>query len=563
MTRKWYSIAKAEYLISTSSLRDHRTKTLGALFIFGLLWAILIAPITIGIIINSVIPLVYFQPLLFTFLPGILRSVMFFLWIILLIIPLSRALQEMRIGQWEILLSNDVKTRDILTGTFLGKIPLYGLLVMYIAPPLLAILFLAFEVILLGQVLIYLVLFGMILSTIWLSNFITAAIQAKLGESAHGKELANGLAILLAIVSIIPIYGIMFFSQQMSVILGLNVFLLLPFTWPADMISWLTLIFSQITLTPAYWGSVLQILQLDLVISTALFAIFGLACIITGLLTADRIFTYNIGARTEQISTVKGENAFYRGIRKLLSGSFGALVVISLKDFLRKASNLARIAYGIILAVALPLVLMQVMIGIGDAEGFDFMMLVMVTGIGMALIGSFTFGGTAFMESKDQLWIIQSTPSGTSRYVKARIISAFLIALPLCIIPAVVITFLAAADLQTFVFFLGYGYLVICGAIVFSTGVTAWNPHYENTKSPEHQMNVIITTMGVQFLLFAPIMISLISDLLGFHFWDLLITTIGSAGLPFAFALIGLLALALVGSVTLILGVKRLAQPEV
>ena len=348
----------------------------------------------------------------------------------------------------------------------------------------------------------------------------------------------------------------------MTAILGMNVFLLFPFTWPADMLSWLIIQFNQIGLSVEQILIYRQILQLDFSMSTALFTVFGLSCVGIGLLSADRIFTYNIGARTEQVTTVKGENIVYRGIRKLNSGSFGALVVICTKDFFRKASNLSKIAYGIILAVVLPIVMSQVMITIGDTTGVDMMTLMLMGGVGLALIGSFTFSGTAFMESKDQLWIIQSTPSGVSRFIKARLVSSFIIAIPLSIIPALVISFLAAQGLTVLLFFLLYGYIVICGAILFAVGVTALNPNYEDTKSPEHQMNVITTTMGVQFALFAPMIITMVGDIFGFPLFDFLRSTVGSAGIPFAFALIGLVTLLTIGGFTIFIGANRLAKPE-
>jgi hypothetical protein len=403
----------------------------------------------------------------------------------------------------------------------------------------------------------------MILTTIWLANLITAAIQAKLGESSRGKDIANGVAILLAIVSIVPIYGIMFFSQQFSVILGLDVFLLFPFTWPADVISWITIHSSQIGFSVDQLLVFQQILHFDLLISTALMSIFTFAVVGIGLVSADRIFTYNIGARTEQVTTITGENLIIRGLRKLAPGSFGSLVVTCFKDFFRRASNLSKIAYGIILAVVLPFIMSQIMFNIGDTGGFDMMGLIMVGGIGMAMIGGFTFSGTAFMESKDQLWIIQSTPSGTARYVKARLVSALIIALPLGLIPALVMTLISGGTLELFLFLVGYGYVVIAGAIMFGTGVTAWNPYYEDTKSPEHQMNVIITTMGAQFALFAPIMISMFGDMAGLPFWDMIRNAVGITGMPYAFALISMVSLLIVGSLALVIGVKRLSRPEI
>jgi len=140
---------------------------------------------------------------------------------------------------------------------------------------------------------------------------------------------------------------------------------------------------------------------------------------------------------------------------------------------------------------------------------------------------------------------------------------AFIIAIPLSIIPALVNTFLSATGFETLIFLLIYGYIVICGAIIFATCVTAWNPNYENTKSPEHQMNVIITTMGVQFTIFAPIMISILGDILGLPFWDLIRDTFGIAGMPYAFALISLGSLFIVSGLALLVGTKRLTQPEV
>ncbi|MDO8056535.1 MAG: hypothetical protein Q6361_06710, partial [Candidatus Hermodarchaeota archaeon] len=243
MTRKWYHIARAEVLVTTSAMKGRRTLTLVAVTLLGFIWAGLISPILIYTLMNVILPSNLLQAILIPSLPGFMRAVMFLIWMILFVIPLSRALQEIRIGQWELFLANNVKTRDILLGTFIGKLPFYGLLVLYIAPPLFSAFFLAFNVSLFGQVLSYLVMFTMVLTTIWISNLVTAAIQAKLGESSRGKDIANGLAVILAIVTIIPIYGMMFFSQQLSEILGFNIFLLFPFTWSADSISWITILF--------------------------------------------------------------------------------------------------------------------------------------------------------------------------------------------------------------------------------------------------------------------------------------------------------------------------------
>ena len=197
--RTWYHIAKAEYLVLTTRMRKHRKLFAGAAFTAGALWAVVLAPMIIGVIIGDIVPMSLVQSLLIlmAIFPGLMRGAMMYLWAMLLLYPLSNALQEVKIGQWEIMLSHNVKTRDILIGTFLAKIPLYGLMVLAFAPVLITPFMLAFKVTLLGQVLVYATIAVMVLSTVWLSNLITAVIQARLGDSPRGNDIAKAVSILV------------------------------------------------------------------------------------------------------------------------------------------------------------------------------------------------------------------------------------------------------------------------------------------------------------------------------------------------------------------------------
>ncbi|MGD2072157.1 MAG: hypothetical protein PVG65_01540, partial [Candidatus Thorarchaeota archaeon] len=190
MPRKWFHIAKAEFYVLTASVRKHRAVTTAILYILAFVWAVILAPMLIWGFITRLMPIGEIQLLLQIVFPGLMRTVVLFLWVMLLLFPLSYALQEIKIGQWEIFLSNDVSTRDILVGTFLGKIPLYGLVTMIFAPIVISPFMMAFEVSLIGQALVYTILAVMVLVTIWLSNFITGIIQSKLGDSPRGNDLA-------------------------------------------------------------------------------------------------------------------------------------------------------------------------------------------------------------------------------------------------------------------------------------------------------------------------------------------------------------------------------------
>ena len=120
VNRNWYHIAKAEFQVQTSGIKKHRTVLITAAFVLGVIWALVIAPYLVGFILTQVIEIP--QVVLVMIMPGLLRAGIMFVWILLLILPLSNALQEVRVVQWEILLSNRVQTREILVGTFAGRL---------------------------------------------------------------------------------------------------------------------------------------------------------------------------------------------------------------------------------------------------------------------------------------------------------------------------------------------------------------------------------------------------------------------------------------------------------
>jgi hypothetical protein len=494
MVRTWLAIAKAEFQVLSSSMRGHRMMYTGALYALALVWATVLAPMIYNAILGALFPMYILRPMLMVVFPGLMRTVGLFLFLVLLLFPLSYGLQEIKIGQWEIFLSNNVRTRDIMAGTFLGKIGLYGLIVVFLAPLLITPFMLAFEVSVVGQLCVYGVVTLLAMGTIWLSNFLTSVIQARLGDSSRGNDIAKALAMVVAIIVIIPMYGLMFFLPTLSEMMGMNAFLVLPSTWFADLISWIAITFNGIGLTGSQILGFSAVLQVDMLVTSILMIGFVLVIVGLALGTADRVFTIEAGVRTEVVTTVGRENVFLRGIRRINSGPFGSLMVTSFKDFLRKAQNLSKIGYGLILAIIMPIIMMSM-----DTDYLQFSDLFMMLIIMMSLIGSIPFAGTGFLESKDQLWIIQGAPSGATRFVKSRIASQAIISIPLAVIPSAVIYFIIDMTLTELIILLGLGYLAVVGGMLMATGVTARNPNYEDTKSPAHQANVMTSVMLAEF----------------------------------------------------------------
>jgi hypothetical protein len=560
VARQWLAIAKAEYLVLSASMRPHRRAYLGILTSIAFIWAIIGAPILIGGLISAMIPMSTLQPLLQVIFPGLMRTVALFLWIVLLLFPLSYALQEIKIGQWEIFLSNNVRTRSILAGTFFGKIPLFGLIVIFLAPLLITPLVLAFEVNLIGQILIYGVIVLMSLGTIWFSNFITSIIQARLGDSSRGNDIAKALAMVVAIVVIIPMYGLMFFLPTMSEMMGMDAFLILPSTWFADTMSWFAVAFNGVGLTGSQVIGFGSVLQLDMLTSTVLMGGFVLATIGLALGMSDRVFTIEAGVRTEVVTTVGKENLILRGLRRLSPGPFGSLMVTNFKDFMRKAQNLSKIFYGVVLATILPVIMMS--IDIGD-EAFQLGDMFITIVAMMALVGAMPFAGAGFLESKDQLWIIQGAPSGASKFVKSRIVTQAMIGIVLILIPSTVMWFLIEMTVTDLLAIAVLGYMAIFGGMLISTGITAGNPNYEDTKSPAHQTNVMASVMIAEFSIIGVLFIDIfVSIALNINFFGIVENFFGPGNMMIGMSFIGILVQWMIGGVLVWKGIHKLSSPD-
>ncbi|MFW9887378.1 MAG: hypothetical protein ACFFER_04310 [Candidatus Thorarchaeota archaeon] len=547
MARNWLVIAKTEYLVATSRFHARR-KIISLLIVaFALLWALFIAPEIMASFVNLFAAEI--QMVLAIAFPGLVRSVMLLLWMLVLIYPISYALQEIRIGQWEIMLSNNVSTRDMLLGTFLGKLPSYGLLVLFLAPVLISPFAIVYQVSLLGQALMYAVLYITALATLWFSNVISTAIQAKLGEASRGNDIAKALSMVVAAIVIGPMYGIMYFAGPLAEIMGMDVFLILPSTWGADLITWTAIYFNGVGLPQSTILAFESILLFRPALDFLLIAAFSIVLIAIGLSASDRLFTIEAGARTEVVTTVGRDNLFLRGVRSFLSGSFGVMVVTSLKDFGRKAQNLSRVGYGVFLSILLPLIMN--FSGLGSTVGdplFVPMMATLMTGMMLGILGGVAFGGIGFLDSKDQLWILKGAPNGASKFVRARVVSHFLFAIPIALISTISVTVILGLGIVVFLAMLVYVYTVLCGSILIATGITANNPAYEDVKSSAFMINTGLT-----------VIIIMLSSMFTLIWGMIIILTEGNIPLGL---LVNTVPILIVGLIVVYIGSKRLSMPD-
>jgi len=516
---------------------------------FGIIWALFIVPNIMELVLAGFEGTGIYVLLMLSF-PSLMRSVMLFLWIMLLIYPISYALQEIRIGQWEIMLSNNVSTWDMMFGMFMGKVPIYGLFILFATPVILTPFTIFFQVSILGQIIMYLTVFFVALSTLFLSNLITTAIQAKLGESSRGNDIAKALSMVVALALLLPMYGLMFFSDSMSAILGIDIFLIFPFTWAADIISWSIIIFNGIGLSAALF---LDILKLTALGDLVLLLTFTLLVVFLAYVSADRIFSFGAGPRTEKITTIGEENRFLKGIKQVYSGPPGVLMVNSIKEFTRKMQNVSRLIYGVIIAIIIPVILNYAMGSIAEGappevQSLLVMLVIIMLGMMLAMISGITFGGVGFLESKDQLWIIKSSPNGVRKFAKARIFGSFILIIPMAIIPSIVAAIVFGFTILETLMVIVYAYWSTCGAVLLCAGITANNPAYEDQKSSAFIVNTMVS-------LFALMGISLISLMAG------ILIMMASTDLVL-FMLVLSTPMIVIGAIVYVIGVARMSRPD-
>ncbi len=546
MTRNWYHIAKAEFQVQTSGIKKNRAVLMTASFVFGLIWAFAIAPYLIGFVLTEVIGIP--QTVLAMVMPGLMRAGMMFVWLLLVFLPLSNALKEIRIGQWEILMSHRVQTREILVGTFAGCLGIYGLYVLYLSPFLVVPFAHAYSVSIIGVGFMYLTIFVITVSTIWLSNLLVTAIQARLGASARGKDLAKGLSIIVSLVAIIPLIGLQLFAPLMTEILGMDFFIVFPFTWGADLLSQIAISFNGIGLPMQALDAVLGF---SYTMNAILIGGFCLLIFIIGLVSADRFFIIGETARSETVTTIHQENVALQGVRRILGDSFGVLVVTGLKNFTRKAENLSRLALLLILALMIP-----VFIFIRAGE-FDITTVLVMMSLMLGFLGVQVFGGSGFLESKDQLWSIQAAPQGVQRYIRAKTLQSVILIVPVALFPGVLYSTLLSLELNQVLILIAASFSSCIGGALVGIGIAASNPVYEDTKSGAYRTNnvrgmllVVLSFMGYLIVDFVLSMIGY-SDLMNL-LWESQTFSL----------LVQLVPLPFVGLIVVLFGQHRLSNLE-
>lgn len=476
----WLSIAKTEYRVTTSRIREIRP-FLPYLLIGGLATYILfIAPSIVDLVVDDL------HELMLSIVAVALIEVFLFVYFIMFAsLPITSTIQDIKTDHIEIYLSSPVKQSDILIGEFIGKIPFYAAFAALIGGTFTAALFPlgldAFQII--AIVIIFIVLF---LSATWIGTMIAVVLRSILMKSARGRDIGKGLAIIV----ILPVVAIIYFiiggylealKDPQTAELVQDIFGFFPWGWGAEVI----VVFAQ---NP---GDIFAI-EFTTIIQFSGLIVFFCGSLLIGGKVANRV--YNLEPTSFSASKSKSNSLFYNSIKKLGGGgSSGLLLSSSFKIYFRKARNIAWIIYGVGL-----ITVMNIFLSRPDDPESAFIMSLFIGPLLAAFVAS-----DISLQGKENLLLYRQTPTGTAKYLKIKLFQYLVTILPIVFVVEATINLLVPnITLEVLVLNVLLTVLIAGAATTFTLGLFLLNPAFHD-KSGEFMINIQVCVFVVMISFFA------------------------------------------------------------
>jgi hypothetical protein len=521
---KWLVIAKNRYRIATSSIQGMRSYFIP--LVIGLLavYVAFIAPavvtpliddFTAFIITQAAIPMV--QIILFTF----------FFYMIL--VPITDTLREVQTSQLEILVRAPIKSSDVLLGDFVGVIPFYGIIITLITGTFTALLKpLGLDII--QNIVIIVTFIITFLSALWIGTVIAAILRTKLGKTVRGKDVGRALSVILALPMIAVVYVIIggglltAITNNETTVLLRAILSLLPSSWGAE-------IFVSFASNPSNLAAV----GLETLTRLGGLGVFFVATLWLGTKAANR--AYSLETVTFIAPKAKPDGYFYKTIGYLGGdGSSGRLLVSIFKDYGRRLENLSWVLYVVILLVMLRIFILDPLVKPEDA-------LLNLSAFGIPFLAAFVVGTVS--RGRETVFIYKKAPFGVGKFVKARLLQSWLVAVPIAAVLTLFSTIsvpqVTLASLLTNTLL---GSLRTLASVALVLGLALINPIFAE-ESRERNLGIVINLMVI---IFATIGLE-----------------IGGLGLSFGKIFIELLLttfFSLMGIALLYLGTKKISRIE-
>jgi len=534
---KWLVVARNEYRIHTSSIRKIRKYfpflTIGLLVVYVLF----IAPAVVSLFIDDFLVFIISVAAV-----PMVQIILFMFFFYLMLFPISDTLREVKTEQLEIFLASPVKPSDVLLGEFLGKMPFYTIAITVITGTFTALLNpLGLDVV--QNAIIIIVFVITFLSAIWIGTVIAAILRTKLGKSVRGKDVGRALSVIIVLPMIAVMYAIIgggliealidpTTSGTVRTFLGM-----LPSSWGAE-------IFVGLASNP----NNISAFGLETLTRFGSLIAFFVAVLWLGAKAANR--AYSLESTTFTASKAKPDGLFYKTVKYLGGGgSSGTLLASIFKDYGRRLENLSWIAYVVGLIAMLSIFLSDPFSSPRDP-------LVILSLMAIPLLTGFVVGTVS--RGKETLFLYRKSPNGVGRFVKARLLQGWLVAVPIAAAIMAVSTILVPqVTLFSLLINTIWGSIRTMASVAFLLGLALLIPVFAE-ESRERTLGIII---NLQVILFTTIGLEIGFSRFGLSFRRLLPNLEPFTGLLLDH-LLQTAIISLVGIVLFYLGKRKLSRIE-
>jgi len=487
----WKKIAKNEIMIKTSRFRNHRILFFICLYSILLSWTFLLCPYLFDIWLPKGIT--SGDPLFIPIMAMIMEYMMLTVFLIIMMYPLNVVYRKAEIGFKEILISTPVRAGDIFVGEFLGKLPIYGIVILIFGPVLIGLFNPVINLTFIQLSLIYLSLFGMVIFAILLGSIIASALEHKIAKSEKARDFGKAITMIIAIIMVAGMYAMQFFFNRLIEHPEIkNWFMFYPSLWFSNIILFV--------IEPA----LIEDYILNIWSSSALAIGVPLFLLYVALKKAESFYTLE-GGIEKTSSNIIGESGFYRTIRTLTGQRWGGLIVVHLKNFFRKKENIIKLVWvgGVGSFMAIMTTINTDLGGIYK----DIITVQIVITVGMMF--SLMIGSYIFVDSKEILWIFKRSPRNVKGLIYSYIMTLIIINMFLIMLISIVHAIILRFDiLEALVHWLLL--LIFCSlSIIEVVGIQCFNPSFEE-KGRTMRGNIIISFV-IHFTILFAILILLIN----------------------------------------------------
>jgi len=490
----WRVIAKNEIRVITSSFRNHRKSVFILIYALLFLWAFVIAPFIFDLFMPTLAAeySTIFKPVVAI----LIETFMMMFFLILVMYPLNNVYREMEAGFKESLLATPVKPNDIFLGEFLGKAPLYTMMILILAPIIVGMINPLLDLTVVQYIVIYSCVFGVVYFANLVGSIIASWIEHKISKSEKARDLGKALIWVFTIVLIVIMYAVMFFLNELMTNPALKNWLAFyPSLWFSNLILY--------SFDPVLLDTFILNIWINLILAVSV----PLVTLYISYTKAMSFYTLEGGIERSSITIIEHENIFYKIVRKVTGRKWAGLVVMQLKRFLRKKANYARIAYVVGL-----LGFMTWFISSMTEDNFGLMFgTTILIAIGGG-VGSMILGHLGFVDSKDLIWVYKRSPRGIKGLVYSYLFATFILNVFISASISIIFNIFGNLDIVgTIVFFIEF-LMFLQIAMCQAMGIECISPAY-GEKDSNMKSNTMISMVLLQPLLFIPIMMLIFIDI--------------------------------------------------